>query len=193
MEDNKKIKVVNRSGNGTVGYTVPELGITRVFQDGEEKTLNYEEIRKLSYLPGGETIIKEYLIIDDKESLEDLNFQPEPEYFYTKEDIVRLMSTGTLDEFLDCLDFAPEGVIETIKELAVSMPLNDVAKRKAILDKTGFDVDNAVRIKEITEQEEKAVGAKETGRRAAVPSKDGKDQKNNPGNGGRRVVIKQEQ
>ncbi len=193
MEDNKKIKVVNRSGNGTVGYTIPELGITRVFQDGEEKTLNYEEIRKLSYLPGGETIIKEYLIIDDKESLEDLNFQPEPEYFYTKEDIVRLMSTGTLDEFLDCLDFAPEGVIETIKELAVNMPLNDVAKRKAILEKTGFDVDNAVRIKEITEQEEKEVGAKETGRRAAVPSKDGKDQKKDPGNGGRRVIIKQEQ
>lgn len=193
MEDNKKIKVVNRSGNGTVGYTIPELGITRVFQDGEEKTLNYEEIRKLSYLPGGETIIKEYLIIDDKESLEDLNFQPEPEYFYTKEDIIRLMSTGSLDEFLDCLDFAPEGVIETIKELAVNMPLNDVAKRKAILDKTGFNVDNAVEIKEITEQEEKEIGSKGTGRRAAAPSKDGKDQKKDPGNGGRRVIIKQEQ
>jgi len=39
------------------------------------------------------------------------------------------MKTGSLDEFLDCLDFAPEGVTDLIKTLAVELPLNDVAKR----------------------------------------------------------------
>lgn len=72
---------------------------------------------------------------------------PEQEYFYTKDDIVRLMTTGSLDEFLDCLDFAPDGVLESIKTLSVELPLNDVAKRKAILEKLNFNVDNAVRNK----------------------------------------------
>ena len=79
---------------------------------------------------------------------------PEQEYFYTKEDIIQLMQEGSLDEFLDCLDFAPEGVLESIKTLSVELPLNDVAKRKAILEKMNFNVDNAVRNKELIEQEE---------------------------------------
>jgi len=72
---------------------------------------------------------------------------PEQEYFYTKEDIEQLMKEGSLEEFLDCLDFAPEGVLEAIKTLSVELPLNDVAKRKAILEKMNFNVDNAVRNK----------------------------------------------
>ena len=57
------------------------------------------------------------------------------------------MKTGSIDEFLDCLDFAPEGVTELIKTLAVQLPLNDVAKREAIYNKLGFNVDNAIRLK----------------------------------------------
>ena len=61
------------------------------------------------------------------------------------------MKTGSLDEFLDCLDFAPEGVKDLIKNLAVDLPLNDVAKREAIFNKLGFNVDNAIRIKKESE------------------------------------------
>lgn len=57
------------------------------------------------------------------------------------------MAQGSLDEFLDCLDFAPEGVLDLIKNLSVELPLNDVAKREAIFNKLGFNVDNAIRIK----------------------------------------------
>jgi len=55
-----------------------------------------------------------------------------------------LLQHGSLDEFLDCLDFAPEGVLDLIKEYAVTLPLNDVAKRQAILDKLGFNVTVAI-------------------------------------------------
>jgi len=71
----------------------------------------------------------------------------EPEYNYSKEEIIQLMKEGSLDEFLDCLDFAPEGVKELIKTLSVQLPLNDVAKREAILNKLHFNVDAAIRIK----------------------------------------------
>jgi hypothetical protein len=148
MEDSTKVKVINRAGNGTVCYTIPDMGnLRRVYQDGEEKIITFEEIRKLSYIPGGMVLLKDYLIVQDKEALEEINIFPEPEYYYTKEDIVRLMQEGSLDEFLDCLDFAPEGVLESIKTIAVELPLNDVQKRKAVLEKLNFNVDNAVRNK----------------------------------------------
>ena len=190
MEDNMKVKVKNRSGNGIVGYTIPDMGnLRREFQDGEEKILTYEEIRKLSYIPGGSMILKDYLIIEDKDVLKELNYDIEPEYFYSKEDIIRLMQTGTLDEFLDCLDFAPEGVKESIKNIAVELPLNDVAKRQAIQEKLGFNVTNAIENLKIAEED--IVEKKETTkRRAAVPSKPDSDTSNSGSTGARRVVIK---
>ena len=184
MEDSKKVRVINRAGNGIVSYSIPDMGnLKRTFQDGEEKILTYEEMRKLSYVPGGQVLLDEYLIIDDKEVLNELNMFPEPEYYYTKDDILRLMQEGSLDEFLDCLDFAPEGVKETIKTLAVDLPLNDVAKRKAIDEKLDFNVDKAIEIKEITETEEAPRPAVQSlGRRAEGQQKEATRQ--------RRVVIK---
>ena len=185
MDDNKQVKVKNRV-NSLVVYVVPDMGnLKREFQGQEEKILTFEELRKLSYTPGGDVILKDYLVIKDKEVLEALGLNVEPEYFYTKEDIIKLLKEGSLDEFLDCLDFAPDGVIDLVKEYAVTMPLNDVEKRQAILDKTGFDVNIAIEL-----QEEQLKGIKEnaTQRRAAVPSKADQNQKKNASNKGRRVI-----
>ena len=191
MEDSKKVKIINRAGNGVVSYTIPDMGnLQRVFQDGEEKVITFEEVRKLSYVPGGMVLLNDYLVIEDRQVLEELNMNPEQEYFYTKEDIERLMKEGSLEEFLDCLDFAPEGVLEAIKTLSVELPLNDVAKRKAILEKMNFNVDNAVRNKQLIEQEDNFDGSvkpvKE--RRAAVRPKDDNDQSKTGSTGVRRVV-----
>ena len=192
MEDNRKVKVINRAGNGSVSYTIPDMGnLQRVFQDGEEKIITFEEIRKLSYVPGGMVLLNEYLVIKDKEVLEELNMAPEQEYYYTKEDIIRLMTEGSLDEFLDCLDFAPEGVLETIKTLSVELPLNDVAKRKAILNKMDFNVDNAVRNKQLIEQEDEFDGSVkpvDKQRRAAVQSNPGNGQDRSGKTNARRVI-----
>ena len=57
------------------------------------------------------------------------------------------MLTGTLDQFLDCLDFAPSVTKEIIKEMAVDLPLNDMEKRQAIQDKLNFNVTKAIEIK----------------------------------------------
>jgi hypothetical protein len=51
---------------------------------------------------------------------------------------------GSLDQFLDVLDFAPDGVIDLIKRMAISMPLMDMNKRDALKKKTGLDVDKAL-------------------------------------------------
>ena len=72
----------------------------------------------------------------------------EPEYYLDEAGVIKLLTEGSLDEFLDCLDFAPIGVIDLIKSLAVSLPLSDYNKRKALKDKTGFDLDKALTNKE---------------------------------------------
>lgn len=69
------------------------------------------------------------------------------EYFYSREDIKKLMESGSLDQFLDCLDFAPAGVKDIIKDMAVELPLNDMNKRQAIMEKLNFDVNKAIEIK----------------------------------------------
>ena len=154
LEKNTIIKVMNRD-NGTVGYTILDLNnLHRNFQPKEEKEVTMEELRKLSYLPGGETIIKDCLIIENEEALKELLSDVEPEYFYTEEDIKTLLTSGTIDQFMDCLDFAPVGVIDLVKDLAVKMEINDIRKRQAILEKTGFNVDKAIQINKETSEEE---------------------------------------
>lgn len=147
MEKTTPIKVLNRD-SCSVLYSIPEMnGLRRVFQVGETKEITFEELEKLSYIPGGDVLLRDSLVIlDHPEVVKELLGTVEQEYSYTQEDIKNLMLNGSLDEFLDCLDFAPEGVKDLIKSLAVSLPLNDVAKREAIYEKLGFNVDNAIRI-----------------------------------------------
>lgn len=189
MDDSKKVSVKNRAGNGTIIYRIPDMGnLRREFQDGEEKVITFEELKKLSYIPGGDVLLKEYLTIEDKQVLNELGYKPEPEYFYTKEDIVKLMQTGSLDEFLDCLDFAPQGVKDSIKTIAVELPLNDVAKREAIQQKLGFNVDNAIRNKILAEEDD-GDASRRSRRRAAVPSNTSQNQQKDSSTG-RRVTFK---
>ena len=50
------LKVTNRN-NGSTGYTVADLGIHRHFSPNESKDITMDELRKLSYVPGGRYII----------------------------------------------------------------------------------------------------------------------------------------
>lgn len=148
ISNDTKILVVNKY-SGSVGYTVPDLKVNRTFYPGERKEITFEELERLSFTPGGEVILKEYLQIKNPEAIAALlNAPPEVEYYYTKENIKNLMTNGSLDQFLDCLDFAPEAIKETIKQLAVDLPLNDVSKRQAIQEKLGFNVTRAIEIQE---------------------------------------------
>ena len=171
INKDSKIKVVNKF-NGTVGYDVPELGVHRNFYPKQNKEIPFEELERLSFLPGGEVILKQYLEIVDREAITALfNDEPEPEYHYSEEDVLKLMTQGTLDQFLDCLDFAPEVIKEMIKTKAVDLPLNDMAKREAIKEKLGFDVTRAIEIKNTKydgeSENENVVKATISGRRAA--------------------------
>ena len=153
LKDDTKITVTNRD-NGSVGYTIPDLGnLHRNYQSKEKKIVTMEELRKLSYLPGGLYILKNCLILDNEEAIKELLGEVEPEYFYSEKEIRQLLQSGSLAQLQDCLDFAPTGVIDLVKQIAVETELNDINKRQAIYEKTGYNVTKAIEINHETEEE----------------------------------------
>ena len=140
----KMYTVKNRSAS-RVFYKIPEDNIRREFNPGETKRISFEELEKLSYQSGGRELMANFLQIQSEEAISELGMHTEPEYNMTEEQIIDLIKTGSLDAFLDCLDFAPVGVIDLLKKFAVSVPLADYDKRQALKEKTGFDVDIALK------------------------------------------------
>lgn len=145
MLNNKTLVKVKNRTDRRVGYSIPDLNnLRRQYTPGEVKEVTMEELRKLSYIGGGDYILKNYLQINEPEAVEELVGEVEPEYFYSREDVEKIINNGSLDAFEDLLDFAPSGVIDLVKEIAVKTELNDVKKRKAIFEKTGLNVDKAI-------------------------------------------------
>ena len=182
IDEKKVVKVTNRD-NGHVGYKIPDMNnLVRDFSANETKNITVEELKKLAYIAGGPTLIRDYLIIDDAEVVREVLGKVEPEYYYTEEDVKNLLLTGSLDALKDCLEFAPKGTIDLVKKLAIEMPLNDISKRKAILEMTGFNVDAAIMVNEETKEESGDTQkvrrisepvkeeVKSTGRRTAIPT-----------------------
>ena len=145
MDNETIVQVTNRS-IGSVSYSLPELHLERHYAPRETKEIKFEELKALNYTTGGNVLICQCLAIKSEEALRALNIEVEQEYFYTEDEIKKIMVSGTMDEFLDMLDFAPEGVLTIVKNLAVSLPLNDVQKRDAIFEKLDFNVTKAIEI-----------------------------------------------
>ena len=166
---NRVVNVKNR-GIGEVGYTLPDTGVRRTWTPGEiKKNMTVAELEQATYIPGGLKLMQKYLLINDQEVCEYLGLETEPEYFYGEEEVRTLLGHGTLDQLLDCLDFAPTGVIDLIKKIAVETKLNNVRKREAIKEKIGFDVSAAILNVEYANTQETEGTATTTRTRRAKP------------------------
>ena len=162
-------RVKNR-GASTVVYKIPQDGIRREFKPGQPLQISSEELEKLTYQPGGTLILSQFLQILDLEGIQKANIKTEPEYHMSEVDVSRLITSGSLDAFLDCLDFAPIGVIDLVKKLSVSIPMVDIQKRKALKEKTGFDVEAALKHQEEDrEDEQKTILKQSNGERRVQP------------------------
>ena len=158
MDTNKKVKVRNRS-NSIVIYRVPDLGVRREFAPGETKILPAAELVALAQKSGGLSILRDELYIDDPDTVKETTMHVEPEYYLDDNGVIDLLKNGSVDALLDCLDFAPGGVIDLVQKYALSLPVTDTRKIKAIKDKTGFDV--ALALKHKAELEAEAAAAAE--------------------------------
>lgn len=168
VKPDKMIKVTNR-GYGDVGYTIPDLNQRRLFASGESKQIPFVELEKLNYLRGGKRLIEKYLVIHDEDAVEQLLGEVEPEYFYEAEDVKEILENGSLDQLDDCLTFGGAGIVDMVRKIAIDTELNDVKKRKLILEKTGFNISKAIEINQLSENAEEAKEAPK--RRKASPVK----------------------
>lgn len=169
MSDNI-VSVKNRS-RSTVGYTLPELNVRRVFTPGETKKIPQSELTALSYTAGGPAMLQRNLLILDKVVAEEVTPSIEPEYWMTDEDVKALLldnSNNAVDKLLDLLDFGPAGVKDLVKKYAVELPVQDVRKRTAIKEKTGLDVDLVLLHNRQMQEEEGNVETPVQKRRVAV-------------------------
>lgn len=177
----KMCKVTNRSA-GRVIYNIPEDHIRREFYNKETKVIALSELEKLAQQPGGRKLIYNYLSIQDADTVGHLVNRPiEPEYWLTEDKIPEWMNTCSLDEFKDALDFAPEGIKDLLKKYAVSLPLNDFAKRQAMFEQLGFNVTKAI---ENSGEEGESAKTGKSAERRVIRNENAETQ--------RRVVIKPE-
>ena len=146
--------VKNRS-TSVVVYRIPESNLRREWAPGEVKRIPFGELEKLTYQPGGRELIANFLQIMENEVTDDLNVHREPEYNMSEEQVRDLILNGSIDAFLDALDFAPLGVIDLIKTMSVQLPITDMAKREALKAKTGFDVDKAIENDRASKEDDK--------------------------------------
>lgn len=166
LNDDVIIKVTNRN-RGYTGYKIPELNnLQRQFAPTETKQITMGELRKLSWIPGGKNLINSCFVLDNTEAVTELLGDVEPEYYYSDKDIKNLLLHGSLAQLQDCMDFAPEGVTDLIKQYAVELKLNDYSKREAIKNKLGFDVTFAIEA-EKAKEEANTAETHVSGRRAA--------------------------
>lgn len=148
MAEKRLIKLTNRS-DSYAGYNVPDApaGYEKDFAPGETKEVEYEEIQKLYWTPGGRKLLENYFVITDEEVLGELGIVPEPEYFYDKNDIKELLLNGSYEQLEDALEFGPGGVLDLIKDMAVDLEIPDVNKRELITKKTGLNITQAIKFK----------------------------------------------
>lgn len=153
------MKVVNRS-DGQVVYVLPELNIRRVFNIGEDKDLENDEVEALWQSPGGVELIQNYLLIEDKEWIKNHWREVPLEYFWSIEDIKKCLLEDPIDLFQETLDYAPDGVLDIMKRLSWQLPLNDLNKMDAIQNhkRLMFNVQAAIKNMKPVDDEEKNSG-----------------------------------
>ena len=168
--------VKNRSASIVV-YTIPDSNIRREFMPGEVKSISKDELDQLSYQPGGRELMAGFLQIQSAEALEDLNIPVEPEYYMNEQQVADLVRIGDYDAFLDCLDFAPTGVMDLIKRFAVEIPMTDTRKIAALKEKTGFDVAKALEMQRLDKEDEAPAAPAKKERRVQPAKEEGAPQR----------------
>lgn len=164
------VTITNRS-SGSVVYRIPEDHIRRAFNIRETKKVPFSEIIAVAAQNGGPELLYNYFYFEDKNVLEEaLHIKPEPEYYLTEDKLPDWIVSSSLEQFQDALDFAPDGIKNLIKKLAVDLPLTDTKKCEALKKQLDFDCLQAIKNEKATKEDDDNIVVTPTtkGRRAKV-------------------------
>ena len=145
MDGNKTVSVRNRT-EGSVAYKLDSLRVARSWpKTGSVLQISIDELKELMVHPGGEYILRNLVIIEDEAArIEILGAEVQPEYNYTEDEIKYILYEAEDNVLLDCLDYAPVGVLELIKEFSLEKMPNTTAKIKAINQKLNINLNKIV-------------------------------------------------
>ena len=169
VSDDTIVKVKNMT-DYKVGYTIKEENLRRVFESGEVKQLAAGELRKVNYKRGGHVILTNYLCIMNKDlanefGVDDDSFENEYNWDVARVDSV--LKDEPLDVLQDALDFAPQGIIDLIKDRAIELKIDSMDKRQAISDALSIDLNGMIDIQKIKETELEGAAEKPKTRRTS--------------------------
>ena len=170
MDENKLVSVRNRN-SGSTGFVL-DNGVKVNFEYNETRKIPFKQLMELTYAPGGQYILDNYLVVEDEEALAALNMAVEPEYFYSENEIKKIL-LDTSDESLarleDTLNFAPEGAIDLIKKIAIDIEVPDIRKRDLISKRTGFNINNSINLMHQLAEESGEEAKEEAPKRKVAP------------------------
>lgn len=149
----KRVKVFNRA-SGSLAYKIDTLRVTRHWRKpGDYLNISIAELLELKTVRGGQSLLENYVIIEDKEALSVLfpDQELEPEYNYGLKEIEALLYEADTEQLLDALDFAPKGVLDLIKAKSAEKLPNTTAKIEAINKKFKIDLN---KINELYQEKE---------------------------------------
>lgn len=145
MDGNRRVPVRSRT-EGSVAYKLDSLRVARSWpKSGAVLQISIDELKELMVYPGGEYILRNLVIIEDEAvRIEILGAEVQPEYNYTEDEIKYLLYEAEDNALLDCLDYAPVGVLELIKEFSLEKMPNTTAKIKAINQKLNINLNKII-------------------------------------------------
>lgn len=134
--------------NCETGYILTSSGHARRLMPGVVMKVTAGELRELYYQPGGSILLQNYIHVGNADLCREFGVPEDMiEYNWTAADVKKALIDDPIEVLLDALDFAPQGVIEAIKDGAVEYEINDKSKIDAIAKKTGIDIDAAIKNK----------------------------------------------
>ena len=168
VEDTQEIEVVNLT-NHKVGYNLVDENLHRSLQPNEHRRILAGELRRLNYQKGGHILLTNYLSVKNAELAREfgVDIDNQIEYNWTPEDVDRVLQTGTIEELMDAMDFAPEGIKQRLAARAVELKISDSNKRKVITDNSPYDIDAQIKNVEAATADEEPVETKPKQRRSS--------------------------
>lgn len=137
----------------------PSPDIRREFNPGATMKVRVGELRDLFGQRGGSVLLHDYLHVGNEALAKEFGVTDdewENEYSWDISDIKDCLTADSTDALEDALDYAPQGIKDTIVEEAVEMEVPDVRKREVIKKQTGYDVSKKIENKHLVETETKA-------------------------------------
>lgn len=146
----------------------PSPDIRREFNPGATLRMRVGELRDLFAQRGGAVLLHDYLHVGNESLAKEFGVTDDEwdnEYSWNLSDIKNCLTADSTDALEDALDYAPQGIKETIVEEAVAMEIPDVRKREAIKKQTGYDVTKKIENKHAVEADTGATTAEKPVRR----------------------------